>query len=580
MESSLRTPSQPIPPRRLVGVRLWLTLAFAAVGVATAIVLYVFLSGSSEQSAQERSVQIAIGETFRLSEQVEQVGRRRVDEVVAASRRESFAPWVFSREGNLRSRETVLDVELAGVPRRAAALRRALRGRGFVDRIGQSNVVVVAVPLMREGRIQGAVLARATQPPEVREALASVREDRLKGLAIALGLALVIGALVASLVTVRLKRLARGAAQLAEGRLDIPVETGGRDEIGDLGRALETMRSALRQSFDLLSTERDTLSAILAALSEAVMVVGKDGEVRFSNPAAAPLIGAGGRPVDVVEPWLQRAERGREARNDAIRVGDRVYALHARELPAEDAILVVVRDRTEELRRQLAEREFVSNAAHELRNPIAGISGSIEVLRSGAKDDPEAREHFLDRLAADAERISRLTHSLLTLARVEAAGVTEADVVDVAIAAEEAVQATVPPDGLEPSIDVEPGLCIRGDPALVRQVMIMLLTNACKHTEPGGAVTLRGRGAGNGDAVIEVHDTGTGIPAEEQERIFERFYRGENALETEGFGLGLSIARRMVEVMGGEIGVRSQVGEGSTFWVRLPAAQPARTPVA
>jgi signal transduction histidine kinase/HAMP domain-containing protein len=580
MKSSLRTPSQPTPPRRLFGVRLWLTLAFAAVGIATGIVLYVFLSRSSEQSAQERSVQIAIGETFRLSEQVEQAGRRRVDEVVAAARAEGFTPWVFSREGNLRTPETVLGIDLADVPRRAAALRRALSGRGFVQRIGQSNVVIVSVPVMREGQMQGAVFARAAQPDEVREALASVREDRLKGLAIALGLALVIGAVVASLVTVRLKRLARGAGQLAEGRLDIPLEPGGRDEIGDLGRALETMRTALRQSFELLSTERDTLSAILAALSEAVMVVGKDGEVRFSNPAAAPLIGSDGRPVDALRPWLRRAEQAGDARSDATRVGQSVYALHARELAAEDAILVVVRDRTEELRRQLAEREFVSNAAHELRNPIAGISGAIEVLRSGAKDDPEAREHFLDRLAADAERISRLTHSLLTLARVEAAGVTEADVVDVAIAAEEAVQAVVPPDGLDLSIDVQPGLCVQGDPALVRQVLIMLLTNAYKHTDPGGAVTLRGRTGEHGEAVMEVSDTGTGIAPEEHERIFERFYRGDNALETEGFGLGLSIARRMVEVMGGEIGVRSEVGKGSTFWVRLRVAQPARTPVA
>ena len=302
--------------------------------------------------------------------------------------------------------------------------------------------------------------------------------------------------------------------------------------------------------------------------------------MRFSNPAASPLIGSDGRPVDALEPWLRRAEQAGEAGSDATRVGMGVYALHARVLAAEDAILVVVRDRTEELRWQLAEREFVSNAAHELRNPIAGISGAIEVLRSGAKDDPEAREHFLDRLAADAERISRLTHSLLTLARLEAAGVTEADVVDVAIAAEEAVQAVVPPDGLDLSIDVQPGLCVRGDPALVRQVLIMLLTNAYKHTDPGGAVTLRGRGGEHGEAVMEVSDTGTGIAPEEQERIFERFYRGDNALETEGFGLGLSIARRMVEVMGGEIGVRSEVGKGSTFWVRLRVAQPARTPVA
>ena len=99
-------------------------------------------------------------------------------------------------------------------------------------------------------------------------------------------------------------------------------------------------------------------------------------------------------------PWLRRApSRGVGRAATASRVGDRVYAIGARELPAESAVLAVVRDRTEELRRELAEREFVSNAAHELRNPIAGISGAIEVLRAGAKDDPEAREHFLDRLA-------------------------------------------------------------------------------------------------------------------------------------------------------------------------------------
>jgi signal transduction histidine kinase len=307
-------------------------------------------------------------------------------------------------------------------------------------------------------------------------------------------------------------------------------------------------------------------------------VVSKSGEVRFANPAAAPLISEG-RPVAALEPFLRPVARGGEARNDALRVGERVYAVQGRELVAEDAVLIVVRDRTEELRRQLAERDFVSNAAHELRNPIAGISGSIEVLLAGAKDDPEAREHFLGRLAHDAERISRLTHSLLTLARMEAAGVAESDVVDVEIVAEESLRAVAPPAELRVELDVESGLTVKGDAALVRQVMIMLLTNAYKHT-PKGTVTLRARAGSNGEAVIEVSDTGTGIPAEEQDRIFERFYRGSNSVEKEGFGLGLSIARRMVEVMDGEIGVRSEVGEGSVFWVRLPVAKPAPTPVA
>jgi signal transduction histidine kinase len=240
---------------------------------------------------------------------------------------------------------------------------------------------------------------------------------------------------------------------------------------------------------------------------------------------------------------------------------------------------VVVRDRTEEMRRELAEREFVSNAAHELRNPLAGISGAIEVLQAGAKDDPEALDHFLLRLTEDVERMNRLMQSLLTLARVEALAEGESEVVDVSSAAADAVTAVPLPDGVELKVEVEPGLTAEGDPLLLRQVLIGLLSNAIRHTQSPGAVVLRGR-RGDGDAVIEVVDTGTGIPPEEVDRVFERFYRASDALAHEGFGLGLAIAKRMVEVMGGTIGAASQEGHGSIFWVRLPAAKPVPTPVA
>jgi signal transduction histidine kinase len=238
----------------------------------------------------------------------------------------------------------------------------------------------------------------------------------------------------------------------------------------------------------------------------------------------------------------------------------------------------VTRDRTEALRREVAEREFVSNAAHELRNPIAGISGAIEVLRAGAKDDPQAREHFLGRLSEDAERVSRLTDALLTLARIDAVGRETSDVIDVAVVIDEAVQAVAPPDGIDVNVEISNGVAAEGDAVLLRQVLIGLLTNAFKNTPAPGAVTLRARREGDGEVLIEVEDTGTGIAADEVGRVFERFYRGSRALEQEGFGLGLSIAKRMVDVMGGEMGVDSEVGVGSTFWVRLPAA--AKTPSA
>ncbi|MFN8150869.1 MAG: sensor histidine kinase [Solirubrobacterales bacterium] len=109
------------------------------------------------------------------------------------------------------------------------------------------------------------------------------------------------------------------------------------------------------------------------------------------------------------------------------------------------------------------------------------------------------------------------------------------------------------------------------------------MTNAFKHTAAPGAVTLRARAEGNEgkeQVMIEVDDTGTGIRAEEQDRVFDRFYRGSGSLEREGFGLGLAIAKRMVDVMGGEISVASEPGSGSTFTIKLRAAAPSSTPLA
>jgi signal transduction histidine kinase len=205
----------------------------------------------------------------------------------------------------------------------------------------------------------------------------------------------------------------------------------------------------------------------------------------------------------------------------------------------------------------------------------------IEVLRGGAKDDPEARDRFLDRLAYDAERMTRLTQSLLTLARVEAAGERDpSQVVDVTLAAEESLDAVEVPEGVELRDEVESDLVAEGDPVLLRQVMIGLLSNACAYTPAPGTVTLRASRGAENSVTIEVQDTGKGIPLDEQNRVFDRFYRGSSIVEGEGFGLGLSIAKRMVDVMGGRIGLRSEPDVGSTFWVSLRAAKPTPTPVA
>jgi signal transduction histidine kinase len=404
--------------------------------------------------------------------------------------------------------------------------------------------------------------------------------DRPRAVLAAIALGVLVGFLIAAAIAKRVERLANAAKEMAAGSFDAPLETGGFDEIGELARALETMRASLKESFGVLTADQKKLEAIFDGLTDAVMVVDFDGPLRFSNSAAADLLDPAGLPSEAILPQLRRAAEVGFSAHPAIRIGDRAYAMQARSLPEERAVLAVVRDRTEEMRREFAEADFVSNAAHELRNPLAGISGAIEVLQGGAKDDPEAQDHFLERLAEDAERMNRLTRALLTLARVESLGAGEIEVVDVPGAIRDAVEAVETPVGIKIRTEVEPDLAAEGDPTLLRQVLVGLLTNACKHTPPPGTVTVRGRRDGEKDVAMEVIDTGTGIPAAEIERIFERFYRRAESRKHEGFGLGLAIARRMVDVMGGEIGATSVEGQGSNFWIRLPAAKPSPTPVA
>ncbi len=555
-------------------MRLWLGAAFALVGAITAVTVYRFVHDSNETVISQRSTELAVGRTVQLADQLGMA--KNAGEVVRAAKDTGFSAWYFNRAG----RVVVPDPEglrLGLIDFRHKAVADALVGRRFTRR-APGGVTIVAAPVFRHDVLTGAVLGRYSRPEVLQSAIDRLRNDSLRALAVGVCIAILIGFAVASLITYRIRRLARSAENMAAGSLDVPLQVTGRDEVGDLARALDKMRAALQDSFQVLSSERDKLAAIFDGLSDAVMIVDNDGTVRFSNRAASELVTEEGAPPAPMLSHLRKAAEHGGAEAPALRIGERVYGLQARNLPAEQGVLVVVRDRTEEMRRELAEREFVSNAAHELRNPLAGISGTIEVLQAGAKDDPEALEHFLSRLGVDVERMNRLMQSLLTLARVEALPEGEAEIVDVASAAADAVDA-VGQDGVEVRIEVEPGLAADGDPLLLRQVLIGLLSNAVRHTSTPGAVVLRGRRA-DGEALIEVVDTGTGIPAAEVERVFERFYRSSDALAHEGFGLGLAIAKRMVQVMGGSIGAASEEGHGSIFWVRLPAAEPIPTPVA
>lgn len=565
--------------RRHIGMRVWVAAGFTLVCILTATILYLVVNDTSEKLLSDRSSELAVGRTSRLADRLG-VEDADVEAEVTAANGEGFAAWYFAQDGSpiapdghareFRNNEnyaTVLDSALAG-------------NRNSTD-IDNGEVTLVGIPVRRDGMGSGAVVGSYSRPIVLEGALESLRQESFRAALIAAIIGTLLGVGFASLITVRLKRLAARADDLASGDFDLQLPVRGADEIGDLARSLDSMRIALKQSFSALRADRDELTAIFDGLGDAVMVVDDiTGVVRYRNQAATRLLDENDRPPEPMRLPIRRAAGEGFAAHPAMRIGDNAYALQARGLPGDKSVLVVVRDRTDEMRKEFAERDFVSNAAHELRNPLAGISSAIEVLQSGAKDDPEARDHFLDRLAADADRMSRLTRSLLTLARVEALGAGEIEVVDVGSAARDVCSQVEVPAGLELTREIEPDLAAKADPTLLRQVVIGLVTNALKNTPPPGRVTIRASRVEGDEVLIEVVDTGTGIPRAEIERVFERFYRRSETRRQEGFGLGLAIARRMVDVMGGRIGAHSTEGEGSTFWVRLPVIEQTETPIA
>jgi two-component system, OmpR family, phosphate regulon sensor histidine kinase PhoR len=234
-------------------------------------------------------------------------------------------------------------------------------------------------------------------------------------------------------------------------------------------------------------------------------------------------------------------------------------------------VLIVLDDLTEQERRELAEREFVTNAAHELRTPLTTIIGAVEVLQGGAKEDPAERDRFLAHIEREAERLARLARALLTLARAHAGQerprVEAVPMRDVLIEVADEVR---PAEGVTVEVECDADLVATANRDLLEQAIGNLSENAAKHT-PTGRIVLRAYAEGS-SVRIEVEDTGVGMSAETQQHVFDRFYRGKDR-DAEGFGLGLAIVRQAVRSLGGHLELDSVPGEGTRVRIVLERAR-------
>lgn len=352
-------------------------------------------------------------------------------------------------------------------------------------------------------------------------------------------------------------------------------------------RSVATLAERVAES----DAERARLAAVIEAMGEGVLVVGADRRVLLANPRLRELFAAPAalegrslleavRNADVVDALEAALDQG-EAQVQEVAIGpapERSLRFSVAPFPAAEkraGAVAVFRDVTELRRSEVARRDFVANASHELKTPLTAIRGFAERLADADLPDTAAKQ-AVETILGNARRLDAIVEDLLELSRIESGSVP---VRAESVALGELVARLV--RDLDPRLRagsltarIEAGVeRAHADRRGVEHVLANLLDNAIKYTPAGGEITVRVRAVAPARVRIEVEDSGSGIPRKDLHRIFERFYRvdpGRSRL-LGGTGLGLAIAKHWVQAMGGAIGVESQLGHGSCFWVELPS---------
>lgn len=323
---------------------------------------------------------------------------------------------------------------------------------------------------------------------------------------------------------------------------------------------------------------------VIAVLRSSGIVVDSSDRVVNNSPAAVAqgLV----RGQELVHPELLHLARA-VRRDGVIReaelvlqkgLGDGRLVVAARVAPLRgDHVLLLVEDRSKAARVEEIRRDFLANVSHELKTPVGGISLLAEAVLD-AHDDPEAVARFAKRISVESTRLTRLVKEIVELSRLQGADVIkDPAIIDVGACARDAADRSrllAEENRIELASAIDDGCEVWGDAELVTTAISNLIGNAIAYSEKGTRVGVKVRRGRPGVIEVSVTDQGLGIPADEQQRIFERFYRVDTARSraTGGTGLGLAIVKHVADNHGGNVSVWSEVGRGSTFTIELPAA--------
>ena len=490
----------------------------------------------------------------------------------------------------------------------------------------QGRVTDVFVPMIRNGRYYG-VLGLGVNPNETALASAALTREVTVAVFISIWVLVILGAVFNALTITRpVKELLRGVRSIAQGnfnaRIDLPV--GG--ELGELLTGFNAMASQL-EAYDEANIEELTAAqvkqqSLIATMADGAILLDEEGRIVLANPTARRLFRWEGRNLEGQElveelPDLLAIElhgpldlllsRGTDSEDLRCSVGEpartlRIVLQAVRDASGESlkGIAVTVQDLTREVELNAAQSRFISNVSHELRTPLFNIKSYVETLHDmGDQLSDAERQEFLGVANDETDRLTRLVNDVLDLSRLESGRAVQFEPMSMRPAMEQTLRTyrlNADERNISLMLDASEDLPeVLGNWDLLLQVLDNLVGNALKFSRPGGVLALRAYTWPDSCQMlvnptsedpegptciltsplpklrVEVADTGFGISAADQERIFDRFFRVENAVHTEvGTGLGLSIVRGILEKHGTQVSMASEPDVGTTFWFDLP----------
>jgi two-component system phosphate regulon sensor histidine kinase PhoR len=573
-------------------------------GLATVVVLTVLVAGyvaerglhAQRRAALESSLAIRATLVAQLISDVplelaySQVLTTRVRRAAESA---SARITIMAPDGAVVADSEVDAVELDRIVNHGARaeMRAALAGEvGSASRtsatVGRA-FLYVAIPA---GSPQRGVVRLAVDLPDLEEDLAQLRRELVAAGAAGLAGAFVLGLLFSWMGLRSFREMRDVLAALAGGDLSRRLRWHVRDERQQIADAVNTMAAELEGRVQELTRDREQLRAVLDGMVEGVLVTDSGGKVLLANRALRELFRVWGEvegrlPLEVVrnadvDALVAECRDGPGTITRELELGtspSRTIEAHAVPLEGGRGVVAVFHDMTELRRLEAMRRDFVANASHELKTPVTAIRGFAEVLATQEISETDRRNQ-LDIVRRNAERLTALIDDLLELSRIESGHMelrpADLDLQQLAVQVLEDLAPMFSERQIAVRLEDSVAPLARADPDAVEQILRNLLDNAAKYTDPGGEVVVRVRGW-DASIRVEVSDTGIGIAPADLTRIFERFYRvdASRSRALGGTGLGLAIVKHLVQALGGEVHVRSELGTGTTFTVSFPRAK-------